>query len=90
MYTNDEVVVTGMGAVAGTVVGSATAIGTVSAAGSVAGLSAAGMTSGLAAIGASVGGGMAAGIVITAAAPVAVAALGGFAAYCAYRNFIRG
>lgn len=45
-------------------------IGAVSAAGSVAGLSAAGVTSGLAAI----GGGMVAGLAITAAAPLAIGA----------------
>ncbi|CDS47972.1 hypothetical protein [Polaromonas sp. CG9_12] len=44
--------------------------------GSVAGLGAAGITSGLAAVGSLVGGGMAAGLVVTAAAPIAVGALG--------------
>lgn len=80
---NDAVVETagavvggGVGAVAG--VGGAVAV--VSAAGT-AGLSAAGITSGLAAIGGVVGGGMAAGIVITAAAPVAVAAVLGYGGY---------
>ncbi|MFH0735718.1 MAG: hypothetical protein V1773_15460 [bacterium] len=63
--------------VAAGVAGTATvggAVGTVAAAGT-AGLSTAGMTTGLAAIGSVVGGGMAAGIIITAAAPLAVAAI---------------
>jgi hypothetical protein len=49
-------------------------VGAVSVAGSVAGLSAAGVTSGLAAIGSLVGGGMVAGLVITAGAPLAIGA----------------
>lgn len=56
-------------------------MGAVSAAGSVAGLGAAGITSGLAAVGSVVGGGMAAGLVVTAAAPLAV----GAAAYGLYK-----
>ncbi len=62
--------------VAAGVAGTATvggAVGTVAAAGT-AGLSATGITTGLAAIGSVVGGGMVAGIAITAAAPLAVAA----------------
>ena len=58
------------------VVGAAGSVGTVAAAGSVAGLGAAGITSGLAAVGSVVGGGMAAGLVITAAAPLAIGAAG--------------
>lgn len=65
----------------GAVAGTAGAVGTVAAAGSVAGLSAAGITSGLAAVGATVGGGMAAGVAITVAAPAAAAAVVGFGAY---------
>jgi hypothetical protein len=61
---------------AGATVGGAGAVGAVSAMGSVAGLGAAGITSGLSAVGGLVGGGMAAGLVITAAAPIAVGALG--------------
>jgi hypothetical protein len=68
---------TTVGAAAGTV----GAVGAVAAAGSVAGLSAAGITSGLAAVGATVGGGMAAGVVITVAAPAAAAAAVGYGAY---------
>ena len=48
----------------------------VSTMGSVAGLSAAGISSGLAAIGALIGGGMAAGVVVAAAIPIAVASIG--------------
>lgn len=58
----------------GAAAGTAGSIGAVSAAGSVAGLSGAGITSGLAAIGGTVGGGMASGVVIATAAPVAAAA----------------
>ena len=54
---------------AGTAAGAAGSVGTVAAAGTVTGLGATGITSGLAAIGSVVGGGMAAGLVITAAAP---------------------
>ncbi len=65
----DEKVAAGVGASAG-IAGS---VATVSAVGAVGGLSAAGITSGLAAVGGVVGGGMATGIVITCAAPLAVA-----------------
>ncbi|MBW4603945.1 MAG: lecithin retinol acyltransferase family protein [Calothrix sp. FI2-JRJ7] len=64
----------------GAAAGTAGAIGAVAAAGT-AGLSAAGITSGLAAIGGVVGGGMAAGVVITVAAPAAAAAAVGYGAY---------
>lgn len=53
----------------------------ISAAGTTAGLSAAGISSGLAAIGATVGGGMAAGVAVTVAAPVVAAGAIGAAAY---------
>ena len=66
----------------GVAAGTVGSIAAVSATGSVAGLSAAGITSGLAAIGGTVGGGMAAGIAVTAAAPVAAAAAVG---YCVYK-----
>lgn len=65
---------------AGGVAGAAGAVGAVSALGT-AGLSAAGITSGLATVGSIVGGGMAAGVVITATAPLAAAA----AAYGLYK-----
>jgi hypothetical protein len=66
---------------AGVAVGTAGSIGAVSAAGTVAGLSGAGITSGLAAIGGSVGGGMAAGVAITTAAPVVAAVAAGYGIY---------
>ncbi|WP_354635672.1 hypothetical protein [Planktothricoides raciborskii] len=69
------------GVIVGAIGGSAVTIATVSSAGSVAGLSAAGITSGLAAIGSMVGGGMAAGIVVSATAPVATAVAVGYTAY---------
>ena len=72
----DEKVVAGAGAG----VGLAGSVAAVSAAGTVGGLSAAGITSGLGAIGATVGGGMATGIAITCAAPLAVAG-GAYALY---------
>jgi hypothetical protein len=66
---------------AGTVAGAAGTVGTISAVGTVAGLSGAGITSGLAAIGSIVGGGMAAGVVISVAAPAVVAAAASFGVY---------
>lgn len=66
---------------AGAAAGTAGGIAAISAAGTTAGLSAAGITSGLAAIGGTVGGGMAAGTAIVAAAPVAAAAAVGYGAY---------
>lgn len=65
----------------GAAAGTAGSIGAISAAGSVAGLSGAGITSGLAAIGGTVGGGMASGVVIATAAPVAAAAAVGYGIY---------
>lgn len=62
--------------VAGATAGGVGAVGAVSSMGTVAGLGAAGITSGLAAVGSVVGGGMISGLVITAAAPIAVGALG--------------
>lgn len=67
----------------GAVLGSSGAVAGVSAAGTVTGLGATGITSGLAAIGAAVGGGMATGLVIVAAAPIATAGVG----YCAYKLY---
>ena len=78
MNTDDEAKVAGA---VGGVAGAAGAVGTVAAAGSVAGLGAAGITSGLAAVGSVVGGGMVAGLAVTAAAPVAI----GAAAYGLYK-----
>lgn len=69
------------GVVVGAIGGSAATIATVSSAGSVAGLSAAGITSGLATIGSIAGGGMAAGLVVSAAVPVVTAATVGYVAY---------
>ena len=66
---------------AGAGAGTAGSIAAVSALGATAGLSAAGITSGLATIGAAVGGGMAAGVAITSAAPVVAAAAVGYGAY---------
>ena len=66
---------------AGVAAGTLGSIGAVSASGSVAGLSAAGISTGLAAIGGTVGGGMAAGVVITTAAPMAVAVAAGYGIY---------
>ncbi len=66
----------------GAVTGAGGAIGTVAALG-VPGLGATGITSGLAAIGAVAGGGMATGLAITCAAPLAV----GAAAYGLYKWF---
>lgn len=57
-------------------VGAAGSVGTVAAAGTVTGLGATGITSGLAAVGSVVGGGMAAGLAITVAAPIAIGAAG--------------
>lgn len=71
---------------AGAVLGSGGAVATVAAAGSVTGLSAAGITSGLAAIGGVVGGGMAAGVAVVAAAPIATACIG-FGAYKLYKRY---
>ncbi|WP_373525915.1 lecithin retinol acyltransferase family protein [Nostoc sp.] len=69
----------------GAAAGTAGAVGAVAAAGSVAGLSAAGITSGLASVGATVGGGMAAGVAITVAAPAVAAAAVGYGAYCFWK-----
>ena len=59
---------------AGSSLGVAGSVGTVSAVGTVGGLGATGISSGLAAVGGVVGGGMATGLVITAAAPIAAGA----------------
>jgi peptidoglycan/LPS O-acetylase OafA/YrhL len=65
---------------AGALTGGASAVGAVAALG-VPGLGAAGITSGLATVGTIVGGGMSAGLILTAAAPVAVGAV----AYSLYK-----
>jgi hypothetical protein len=75
--------------IAGAVAGTASAVGVIAASGSVAGLSAAGITSGLAAVGSVVGGGMAAGVVITVAAPAIVAAAVGYGAYEIWKQFVK-
>lgn len=70
-----------MASYAGAGVGTVGSIAAVGVAGSTAGLSAAGITSGLAAIGGAVGGGMAAGVVVATAAPVAAAGAVGYGVY---------
>ncbi|GEM_PF-1917973 len=65
----------------GAVGGGVFAVGAVYASGTVAGLSAAGITSGLAGIGSLVGGGMAAGVMLTTAAPAVAAAAIGYSSY---------
>lgn len=65
----------------GAIVGGGAAITGISQLGAVTGLGATGITSGLATVGAAVGGGMAAGLALTAAAPI----LGGALAYAGYR-----
>ncbi|MEH2196361.1 MAG: lecithin retinol acyltransferase family protein [Nostoc sp.] len=68
----------------GAAVGTAGAVGAVATCGT-AGLSAIGITSGLATVGATVGGGMAAGVAITVAAPAVAAAAVGYGAYCFWK-----
>ena len=80
-YMTDKDKKAAIAGAAGTAAGAAGSVGTVAAAGTVTGLGATGITSGLAAIGSVVGGGMAAGLVITAAAPLAI----GGAAYGLYK-----
>lgn len=72
----------------GAIAGTAGTVGAIAASGSVAGLSAAGITSGLAAVGGIVGGGMAAGVVITTAAPAVAAAAVGYGAYKVWKWLI--
>ncbi|MFY0311302.1 hypothetical protein ACFMBG_15535 [Leisingera sp. D0M16] len=67
----------------GAIVGGGAAIAGISQLGAVTGLGATGITSGLATFGAFVGGGMASGLALTAAAPV----LGGVLAFAGYRYF---
>lgn len=74
---------------AGVGAGTAGSIAAVSVMGSTAGLSAAGISSGLAAVGGTVGGGMAAGAMITAAAPVAAAVAIGYTSYKIVRWFTK-
>jgi hypothetical protein len=76
---NDEKEATCAGA-AGATTGAAGSVGAVATLG-VPGLGATGITSGLAAVGSVFGGGMATGLVVTAAAPVAI----GAAAYGLYK-----
>lgn len=75
MSENNNATKAAAAGVAGATVGGAGAIAAVSTAGSVAGLGATGIVSGLAAVGGVVGGGMATGLIITAAAPIAVGAV---------------
>ncbi len=65
-----------LGAIGGGTIGFGSVTAAVGAMGSVAGLSAAGISSGLAAMGALVGGGMAAGVAVAAAIPIAAAGIG--------------
>jgi hypothetical protein len=65
-----------LGAVGGGTLGFASITAVISASGVTAGLSAAGIAAGLSAIGGIVGGGMAAGVVVTAAIPIAAGAAG--------------
>jgi len=65
-----------LGTISGGTLGFASVTAAVGALGSVAGLSAAGISSGLAAMGSVIGGGMAAGVVVAAALPVAAAGAG--------------
>jgi hypothetical protein len=67
-----EIIATG----AGGTLGAAGSVATVASAGTVTGLGATGITSGLSAVGAIVGGGMAAGLVVTVAAPIVAGGLG--------------
>ncbi len=75
------------GTYVGAAAGTAGGVAAISAAGTTAGLSAAGISSGLAAIGSTVGGGMAAGTALVAAAPVAAAATVGYGAYKLWQWF---
>lgn len=80
MDNDDKAKVAGL---AGSGIGVAGSVGSVSTAGAVSGLGATGITSGLAAVGSVVGGGMAAGLVVTVVAPVAA----GAACYGLYKWF---
>ena len=60
----------------GATIGAVGSVTTVAASGTVSGLGARGITSGLAAVGSVVGGGMATGLVITTALPLAAGAVG--------------
>lgn len=72
--------------VAGAAGGSAASIGAVTVAG-MSGLSAAGISSGLAAIGGTIGGGMVAGVALTAAAPAVAAAVVGYSSYRIWKRW---
>jgi hypothetical protein len=69
----------------GSGVGVAGTVGTISVVGTASGLSGAGIASGLAAVGSTVGGGMAAGVAISVAAPAVVAAISGWGLYKAVK-----
>lgn len=73
----------------GSVAGAAGTVGTISATGTVTGLSGAGITSGLAAIGSVVGGGMAAGVAVSVAAPAVAAAATSFGVYKLWKAFTK-
>lgn len=79
-HDNQEATIAGA---VGTALGAAGSLSTVAVSGSVFGLGATGITSGLATIGGVVGGGMASGLVVAVAAPVAVGAV----TYGLYRWF---
>ncbi len=70
--------------------GALASVGAVAATGTVSGLSAAGVTSGLAAVGAMVGGGMTAGVLITAAAPAVAASAIGYGSYRLWNRMRKG
>lgn len=72
--------------VAGAVGGSAASVGAITAVG-VAGVAGPGITSALAGIGAVVGGGMAAGVVLTVAAPAVGAAVVGYGSYRLWKGY---
>ena len=74
--------------VGGAAAGGAGAIGAVAVTGT-AGLGAAGITSGLAAVGSTVGGGMLAGVAVSAALPAVVAAGAGYGTYRAWKAIRR-
>jgi len=82
---NNDAVKGGTALVGGAAAGAGGAVTAVSTLGSVAGLGAAGITSGLATIGGVVGGGMAAGLLVVAAAPI-LAAGAGFGAFKLYTH----
>jgi hypothetical protein len=78
---NGEATGAAVGATVGGVAGAGAALTAVAVSGPVAGLGAAGITSGLAAVGSMMGGGMATGLIITAAAPIVGALAIGYGGY---------